>query len=67
MVTEIVMKGNGKMIKLMGKVNILMLMEHIIKVTGKRIGSMDMGWNFGLMVLPMKENIEMGKNMELES
>ena len=49
------MKVNGLMIKLMVKVNILILMEILMRVSGKKIHSMVMEKKLGLMKKFMKE------------
>lgn len=50
------MRDNGKMIKLMDRVNTLMPMEQSTMVIGLMINNMDMELNHGQMVLGTKEN-----------
>lgn len=64
---EMFMKESGKMTKHMDSESTITLMEHVMKVTGVRISSMDTARRHGQMALVMRVNIKMEKRMDSES
>ena len=67
MLTEIFMKVNGKMIKLMVKEFIDKQMEKVMTVIEIMIFKMDMVKKHEQMEVSMKDTIEVGKNMDMDA
>ena len=67
MLTEIFMKVNGKMIKLMVKEFIDKQMEQVMTVIEIMIFKMDMVKKHEQMEVSMKDTIEVGKNMDMDA
>lgn len=60
------MTVSGKMTRLMGMGSIVILMEHVMKVFGKRTDRMERVSKHGLMELSMMANTSKVKSMVLE-
>ena len=67
MPTEMFMKENGLMIRLMGREFTLTLMELNTLATGRKISKMERVLNHGLIMLAMKEIINKEKNLVMEN
>lgn len=61
------MKANGRMIKHMGKVYILSMMDHAILENGYKICNMDMVFKNGMMDLHIKVSINKDVSTETEN